>query len=190
MKNQQLEIDATAKIVEIKDKDGKPIISNILKIQAELTPTINMEEARKTAEALYEQQGNAFTRFMDTIDPVGKELRLTAAANKQIQSVVENDISATSDAVAQLKQNYLDGAIGLEEYTKQIDYVKNNIDNWIDENQDIFYDNQTNFYNIIKSDKLPPQIFIQKILEKYNKLVETKHNLPLISLLKKKINIS
>jgi len=125
MKNQQLAIDATAKIVEIKDKDGKPIISNILKIQAELTPTINMEEARKTAEALYEQQGNAFTRFMDTIDPVGKELRLTAAANKQIQSVVENDLSATSDAVAQLKQNYLDGAIGLEEYTEQTKNLRN-----------------------------------------------------------------
>jgi TP901 family phage tail tape measure protein len=125
MKNQQLAIDATAKIVEIQDKDGKPIISNILRIQAELTPTINMEEARKTAEALYEQQGNAFTRFMDTIDPVGKELRLTAAANKQIQSVVENDISATSDAVAQLKQNYLDGAIGLEEYTEQTKNLRN-----------------------------------------------------------------
>lgn len=125
MKNQQLAIDATAKIVEIQDKDGKPIISNILKIQAELTPTINMEEARKTAEALYEQQGNAFTRFMDTIDPVGKELRLTAAANKQIQSVVENDLSATSDAVAQLKQNYLDGAIGLKEYTEQTQNLRN-----------------------------------------------------------------
>jgi TP901 family phage tail tape measure protein len=125
MKNQQLAIDATAKIVEIQDKDGKPIISNILKIQAELTPTINMEEARKTAEALYEQQGNAFTRFMDTIDPVGKELRLTAAANKQIQSVVENDLSATSDAVAQLKQNYLDGAIGLKEYTEQTKNLRN-----------------------------------------------------------------
>jgi TP901 family phage tail tape measure protein len=125
MKNQQLAIDATAKIVEIQDKDGKPIISNILRIQAELTPTINMEEARKTAEALYEQQGNAFTRFMDNIDPVGKELRLTAAANKQIQSVVENDLSATSDAVAQLKQNYLDGAIGLKEYTAETQKLRN-----------------------------------------------------------------
>lgn len=125
MKNQQLAIDATAKIVEIQDKDGKPIISNILRIQAELTPTINMEEARKTAEALYEQQGNAFTRFMDTIDPVGKELRLTAAANKKIQSVVENDLSATSDAVAQLKQNYLDGAIGLKEYTAETQKLRN-----------------------------------------------------------------
>jgi hypothetical protein len=53
----------------------------------------------------------------------------------------------------------------IEEYTKQIDYVKNNIDNWIDENQDIFYHNQTNFYNMVNSDELPHQIFIQKILE-------------------------
>jgi hypothetical protein len=53
----------------------------------------------------------------------------------------------------------------IEEYTKQIDYVKNNIDNWIDENKDIFYHNQTNFYNMVNSDELPHQIFIQKILE-------------------------
>jgi hypothetical protein len=53
----------------------------------------------------------------------------------------------------------------VEEYTKQIEYVKNNIDDWIEENQEIFYHNQTNFYKMIESTELPHHLFIQRILE-------------------------
>ena len=54
----------------------------------------------------------------------------------------------------------------IEEYTKQIEYVKNNIDDWIDENQEIFYHNQTNFYKMINSVELPHHSFIEKIIKK------------------------
>jgi hypothetical protein len=54
----------------------------------------------------------------------------------------------------------------VEEYTKQIEYVKNNIDNWIEENQEIFYHNQTNFYKMVNSDELPHHSFIEKIIKK------------------------
>jgi hypothetical protein len=52
----------------------------------------------------------------------------------------------------------------IEEYTKEIDYVKHNIDKWIEENKQTFYDNQTNFYEMISSTELPHHIFLEKIL--------------------------
>jgi hypothetical protein len=52
----------------------------------------------------------------------------------------------------------------IEEYTKEIDYVKNNIDEWINQNKQIFYHNQTNFYKMVNSTNLPHHIFLEKIL--------------------------
>jgi hypothetical protein len=54
----------------------------------------------------------------------------------------------------------------ISEYIKEIDYVKHNIDKWIEENRQTFYNNQTNFYKMIESVELPHHIFLEKILSK------------------------
>ena len=52
-----------------------------------------------------------------------------------------------------------------EEYKKQIDFVKKDINEWIDKNYEIFKHNQDNFYKMINSDNLPHQLFIEKIIK-------------------------
>ena len=52
----------------------------------------------------------------------------------------------------------------IKQYKKEINYVKNNIDEWVAENQQVFYDNQINFYKMIESTELPHHIFLEKIL--------------------------
>lgn len=52
----------------------------------------------------------------------------------------------------------------IDEYKISIDYIKNNIDEWIEQNTPIFIHNQENFYKMINSTNLPHHIFIQKII--------------------------
>ena len=52
----------------------------------------------------------------------------------------------------------------IDEYKTSIDYIKNNIDEWIEKNTHIFIHNQENFYKMINSTNLPHHIFIQKII--------------------------
>lgn len=51
------------------------------------------------------------------------------------------------------------------EYKNEIQYVCENIDEWIEKNNTIFYNNQINFYNMISSTTLPHHSFLQNILK-------------------------
>lgn len=54
----------------------------------------------------------------------------------------------------------------IDEYKTNIDYIKNNIDEWIEKNRYTFIHNQENFYKMINSTNLPHHIFIQNIIKK------------------------
>jgi hypothetical protein len=56
----------------------------------------------------------------------------------------------------------------IDEYKNSIDYIKNNVDIWVEENEEIFYHNQNNFYKMIESSELPHHNFMEKIIN--NKL--------------------
>jgi hypothetical protein len=52
----------------------------------------------------------------------------------------------------------------ISEFEKEINYLKNNIDEWINQNRHIFENNQINFYKMIESTQLPHHHFLEKIL--------------------------
>jgi len=54
----------------------------------------------------------------------------------------------------------------LDDFENNINIILNDIDRWIDTHSDIFYHNQTNFYNLINSDTLAHHSFIKSILLK------------------------
>jgi TP901 family phage tail tape measure protein len=110
LNNENLAVGIIGKIGELYDSEGNLIVGNLIKLNAEINATVDPDQARKNAEAAYEESNFAIKALGDLV-PAFKESRIQAGSTNEMLKSLETGLSGTADSVIALRESYKAGDI-------------------------------------------------------------------------------
>jgi TP901 family phage tail tape measure protein len=143
LENERLAVEVSGKISQLMGPNGEKLTAeNILKIQAEITPSVDISQIRDDAKSAYDdlnQMQKIFSVFKGGSAGFENQYKL-----EEVLTVNNSALSAQLNTVEFLNAAFKEGTITLENYKKALDDSKNVTGNTLDANAQIlgFENNQ------------------------------------------------
>jgi TP901 family phage tail tape measure protein len=144
LENERLAVEVSGKISQLMGPNGEKLTAeNILKIQAEITPSVDISQVRDDAKSAYDdlnQMQKMFSVFKGGSSGFENQYKL-----EEVLTVNNSALSAQLNTVEFLNAAFKEGTITLENYKKALDDSKNVTGNTLDANAQIlgFENNQS-----------------------------------------------
>ncbi len=144
LENERLAVEVSGKISQLMGPNGEKLTAeNILKIQAEITPSVDISQVRDDAKSAYDdlnQMQKIFSVFKGGSAGFENQYKL-----EEVLTVNNSALSAQLNTVEFLNAAFKEGTITLENYKKALDDSKNVTGNTLDANAQIlgFENNQS-----------------------------------------------
>ena len=122
-----LAVKASAQIIDIVGPEGELLVGNILKIQTQLQTSLDPETLRQSAEAAYEENAGPLMKLRDKIfggENGAREVAIRDVEIAQTQQEVANNLTATSNAMEQLKKGYQDGTVDIKTFREETENLR------------------------------------------------------------------
>jgi len=142
--NERLAVEVSGKISQLMGPNGEKLTAeNILKIQAEISPTVDISQIRDDAKSAYDdlnQMQKIFSVFKGGSAGFENQFKL-----EEVLTVNNSALSAQLNTVEFLNAAFKEGTITLENYKKALDDSKNVTGNTLNANAQIlgFENNQS-----------------------------------------------
>jgi hypothetical protein len=143
LENERLAVEVSGKISQLMGPNGEKLTAeNILKIQAEITPSVDISQIRDDAKSAYDdlnQMQKIFSVFKGGSTGFENQYKL-----EEVLTVNNSALSAQLNTVEFLNAAFKEGTITLENYKKALDDSKNVTGNTLNANAQIlgFEDNE------------------------------------------------
>jgi TP901 family phage tail tape measure protein len=120
LNDQNLAIDVSAQIRQLVGVNGELIQGNRIKILGEITPKINLEEVRATAEQQYAQQTSGFFGKIGALF-TEKDAEINRISLATISEQTQQAMKIQAESVDMAKLAVIEGRMSLEEYNLEVE---------------------------------------------------------------------
>jgi TP901 family phage tail tape measure protein len=123
LKNKKLAVGVVGTLTALYDQDGKLIVGNLIRINAEINAKINTGDIRSTAEQQY-ADSNPFIRGLGALVPAFKEARIETAYLNEMTTALQTGLTGTADSVVALDESFKNGDITSKEYSAALKTIR------------------------------------------------------------------
>ena len=123
LNNKKLAVGVSGTLTELYDQNGKLIVGNLIRLNAEINTKINTGDVRSAAEQQY-ADSNPFIRGLGALVPAFKEARIETAYLNEMTTALQTGLTGTADSVVALEASFKNGDVTSKEYSAALNRIR------------------------------------------------------------------